>query len=294
MRFSLVVATLGRDREVAAFLESVRNQGRNDLEVVVVDQNDDDRLGPILDDFRASFPTRRERSTVRQSSHARNLGLRLSRGEIVAFPDDDCLYPPGLLDRVDNAFARDEKLVVLTGPALSLEGDLGSGRWRKRGGTIDIRNVWTSVIEFNLFVRRSVADAIGGFDCKLGVGSKYGSAEGNDFVLRALQLGGHGIYDPQLRVIHPDKQLTPVAVERAYRYGTGLGFVMHRHAVPLDILLTFLIRPAGGWLLVLIRLRSLQAAYHWHTLRGRWHGYLCGAAERNKARPHGLVPGQLE
>ena len=33
-------------------------------------------------------------------------------------------------------------------------GGLGSGRWRQEGGPIDAASVWTSVIEFNLFLRR--------------------------------------------------------------------------------------------------------------------------------------------
>ena len=88
-----------------------------------------------------------------KACHARNLGLGLARGDIVGFPDDDCLQPPGLLDRVAAAFAADPGLAVLTGPAASPEGGLGSGRWRAEAGPITLANVWTSVIEFNLFLR---------------------------------------------------------------------------------------------------------------------------------------------
>ena len=39
MRFSLIVATLGRSREIGELLQSLLAQGRDDLEVIIVDQN---------------------------------------------------------------------------------------------------------------------------------------------------------------------------------------------------------------------------------------------------------------
>ena len=50
---------------------------------------------------------------------------------------------------------------MLTGPAASPEGGLGSGRWRDASGAIDLTNVWTSVIEFNLFLPRRLVLALG-------------------------------------------------------------------------------------------------------------------------------------
>ncbi|MBL6077234.1 glycosyltransferase family 2 protein [Belnapia sp. T18] len=273
MSFSLVVATRGRDAELAALFDSLLDQGRSDVEVIVVDQNADERLAPVIAAYEARLPLLWRRSAIANACHARNLGLGLARGEIVGFPDDDCLYPAGLLDRVAAAFAADPSLGVRTGPAASPEGGLGSGRWRTEAGAIDAANVWTSVIEFNLFLRREVALAMGGFDERLGPGTPYGSAEGNDLVLRAIRAGHAARYEPGQLVVHPDKRLTPVAVERAALYGRGLGFVLRRHGVPAGVWLPFLIRPLGGALLGLARGRVLAARYYWATLRGRLAGF---------------------
>ena len=280
MRFSLVVATIGRDADVAALLDSLLAQGRGDVEVIIVDQNDDDRLGPIEAAYAARLPLRRLRSSVRNANHARNLGLRHARGEIVTFPDDDCLYPAGVLDRVDAAFAQDASLEVLTGPAASPEGGLGSGRWRSESGAIDLANVWTSVIEFNLFLRRATALALGGFDEGMGPGSAFGSAEGNDLVCRAMARGLLARYDVALRIIHPDKRLSDVAVERAERYGRGLGFALRRNRAPASAWFAFLVRPLGGVALSLLRGRRHDAAYYFMTWRGRVAGAMAAEARR--------------
>ncbi len=285
MRFSLVVATLGRDADVAALLDSLLVQARTDFEVIIVDQNDDDRLGPIEAAYAARLPLRRLRSSIRNANHARNLGLRHARGEIVTFPDDDCLYPPDVLDRVDAAFIGDAALQVLTGPAASPLGGLGSGRWRTESGPIDLVTVWTSVIEFNIFLRRDAALALGGFDEGMGPGSPFGSAEGNDLVCRAMARGWAARYDAALHIIHPDKRLSDVAVERAERYGRGLGFALRRNAAPLSARMTFLVRPLGGVVVSLLRGRMHNAAYFWMTFRGRLAGMMSPEARRPAAIP---------
>ncbi len=283
MRFSLIVATLGRDADVAALLDSLLAQGRTDFEVIIVDQNDDDRLAPVEAAYAPRIALRRLRSSVRNANHARNLGLRHARGAIVTFPDDDCLYPPGVLDRVDATFAGDAALHVLTGPAASPAGGLGSGRWRTDSGPIDLVTVWTSVIEFNIFLRRETALALGGFDQGMGPGSPFGSAEGNDLVCRAMARGLNARYDADLRIIHPDKRLSDVAVERAERYGRGLGFALRRNGAPLSARMTFLVRPLGGVAASLLRVRMHDAGYYWMTFRGRLAGMLAPEARRPAA-----------
>lgn len=273
IRFSLVMATRGRTTEIAAFCDSLIAQGRDDAELIVVDQNGDARLDPILAPYAARLRLTHLRSDVARANHARNLGLRSAQGTIVSFPDDDCIYPPGVLDHVANAFAADAALRVLTGPAASPAGGLGSGRWRQNAGAITRENVWTSVIEFNLWLTRDVTQALGGFDEAMGPGTRLGSAEGNDLVLRAIAAGHAARYDPALCVIHPDKRMSEVAVARAELYGRGLGYALRRHRVGARVWLPFAIRPIGGAVLSLLKGRPRDAAYYAMTLWGRAQGF---------------------
>jgi glycosyltransferase involved in cell wall biosynthesis len=283
--FSLVMATRGRTAEIAAFLDSVLAQGTPDAEAIIVDQNADARLDAVLAPFAGRLRLLHLRSDVANANHARNLGLAAASGALVGFPDDDCLYPQGVLARVAAAFAADPALALLTGPAESPAGGLGSGRWREAGGVIDAANVWTSVIEFNLWLRRPVALALGGFDDAMGPGTPLGSAEGNDLVLRAIAAGHQARYDPALRVIHPDKRLTDVATARARLYGRGLGFALRRHGVPAATWLPFAVRPIGGAVLSLLKGRPRDAGYYAMTLLGRAEGFLRRDAMAGRVRP---------
>ncbi|WP_368414444.1 glycosyltransferase family 2 protein [Falsiroseomonas sp.] len=283
--FSLVMATRGRTAEISAFLDSVLAQGKPEAEAIIVDQNADARLDAVLAPYAGRLKLLHLRSDVANANHARNLGLAAARGALVGFPDDDCLYPDGVLARVAAAFAADPALALLTGPAESPAGGLGSGRWRAAGGAIDAANVWTSVIEFNLWLRRPVALALGGFDEAMGPGTPLGSAEGNDLVLRAIGAGHQARYDPALRVIHPDKRLTDVATARARLYGRGLGFALRRHGVPPATWLPFAVRPIGGVALSLLKGRPRDAGYYAMTLLGRAEGFLRRDATAGRVRP---------
>lgn len=289
MRVSLIVATRGRSAELAILFDSLLAQDVSPTEVIVVDQNADDRLVPVLESYRGRLALRHLRSRIANANNARNLGLRHAAGALVCFPDDDCWLPAGVLARACGAFDADPALQVLTGPAASPQGGLGSGRWREDAGAITLRNVWTSVIEFNLFLRREAAMGLGGFDEGLGPGTPFGSAEGNDLVARAIKAGFSARYDPDLRIVHPDKRLTQVAVARAGLYGAGLGVALRRHAPDASTWLPFFVRPLGGAVLAALRLHGLELRYYAATLRGRLKGFLATDAVR-AAAPAPLAP----
>jgi glycosyltransferase involved in cell wall biosynthesis len=274
MRFSLVVPTLNRVDDVRALLRSLAGQTFSGFEVFVVDQNDDDRLGPVIGEFTPLMNLTRLHSSVKGLSHARNVGLSLCTGEIIAFPDDDCIYPPDLLATVSKRFAETAGIAFLSGPALSPQGRLGSGRWEPQSGEITMRTIWTSIIAFNFFISAEWLKRAEKFDELLGVNGRFGSCEETDLAIRILKSGGKGFYDFDLRVIHPDKTLTRVSVMRAFSYGTGLGYVLHKHRAEAAITLKFMIRPIGGVIVSLLKGNGLAARYYLQTLRGRVAGYM--------------------
>jgi glycosyltransferase involved in cell wall biosynthesis len=268
-----VVATRGRSVELVTLFGSLLAQrDPAAIEIIVVDQNPDDRLVPIVAAYADRLRIAHLRSDVANANHARNLGLRAATSGLVCFPDDDCWWPEGVQARIEAAFA-DPTLAVLTGPAASPAGGLGSGRWRADAGAITTANVWTSVIEFNLFLRREVALALGGFDETMGPGTRFGSAEGNDLVARAIRAGHRCAYDPGLRIVHPDKRMTDVAADRAALYGAGLGRALRRHA-PVIAAAPFFVRPLGGMALAALRGDTLARRYYAATWAGRVRGFL--------------------
>ena len=98
---SMVVATLGRSSELELLFASLAAFGRRDFEIILVDQNKDERLAPIVAAWGERLNIRHLRTDRPGVCRARNLGAAEARGTWLMFPDDDCWYPADLLERFE-------------------------------------------------------------------------------------------------------------------------------------------------------------------------------------------------
>jgi glycosyltransferase involved in cell wall biosynthesis len=272
--FSLVLATLHRTDELARFVDSLNAQDAR-VELIVIDQNKDDRLVPVLARLSGSIVLKHIRSEPGLSK-ARNVGLRHVTGSIVAFPDDDCWYPEGVLQFVEATFRGREDIDGLTGRSTDGSGAESAGNFSMSAGGVDITNVWSRGISFTIFLRAPAVRMAGLFDETLGVGAgtRFGSGEETDFLISAVKAGARIWYDPRLVVHHPDPVATydEKARRRGYSYGVGMGRVLAKHRYPLRQRLRSIVRPLGGSVIAVLTLRFAKAAYHWNVARGRMEG----------------------
>jgi glycosyltransferase involved in cell wall biosynthesis len=235
IRFSLVVATCGRTTEVTTFLASVLSQRRGDVEVILVDQNADDRLLPVIEELQGRLRIRHLRTVDQNASAARNLGLDAAQGEIVAFPDDDCWYPEGLLDGVDQWFKASPQYSILAVGAVDDGGIPSGNRWIQNSCDISSWNSLRTTFCSSLFLTAIEESRRVRFDPILARG------EETDFILRLLATGVRGRFDRNLCVRHPRRDMMSgtVSRERALSYGAGMGRLVRRHS--LTVLWTFLV-----------------------------------------------------
>lgn len=278
MKLSLVVASVDRTQELQDLLEGFATQPFRNFEVVIVDQNKDDRLVPMVARFSQRFALTHLRTDVRNCSNARNLGLNASTGEIVGFPDDDCMFQQDTMQRIVKHFEDDPTLTLLAGNCVSPTGELINARWTPVSCEIDDKTVWTTIMGFSMWMLTGPTREVGGFDPAIGPGTPWGSGEEPDLALKLLRKGYRGYYDVTLGIFHPDKRLTPHAISRAHLYGAGMGRVLRKHSIAPAIALPYFIRPLGGMLLSLLRARISHAGYYWNTFRGRLFGYMAAPA----------------
>jgi glycosyltransferase involved in cell wall biosynthesis len=276
--FDLVVATVDRQRELSRLLDSLEAQEYPRMRVILVDQNDDDRAARAVEGRQGLEIVRLE--SERGLSRARNVALEVVTADLVAFPDDDCIYPGGLLRRVAERLA-DGALDGLTGRAEDAEG-ASSASWKTDPALLSDRNLWNRAISFTIFLRHEIVRRVGPFDERLGVGAPWpwSSGEETDYLVRAVRLGARIEYDPSLVVQHPvridDTQI-------GLRDGASLGFILRKHRYPPAVLARMLVRPIGGVAVSLARCDRPRAAYNVATLRGRVRGYRGARASKISA-----------
>src|ERR1700754_3487501 len=85
--FSLIVCTVDRSDQLERLFASLKVQRYTDFEVILVDQNLDDRLAGLVEGYSPSFTIRHIRSE-RGISRARNNGMAIATGSYICFPDD--------------------------------------------------------------------------------------------------------------------------------------------------------------------------------------------------------------
>jgi GT2 family glycosyltransferase len=273
--FDLVVATVGRGEELGRLLDSLEAQEYPSLRALVIDQNDDESASRYLTGRKLELVRLR---SPRGLSRARNVALEHVSADLVAFPDDDCVYPPGVLRRLAERFADDESLDGVTGRSVDETGR-SAASWSTSSAVLTDDNLWNRAISYTIFLRRAVLERVGPFDEHLGLGSEepWGSGEEIDYLVRAIRRGLRIEYDPSLVVLHDVREND---ARIGFRDGASVGYLLRKHTYSARTIGRMHVRPAGGVLVSLAHLDGGGARYQLATLRGRITGYL--GASRSK------------
>lgn len=242
MRFSLVVPTLGRVREVARLFQSLVAQRDGGFEVILVDQNLDDRLVELVASYRPHFPVLHLRETQRGQSRARNVGRPHVQGQIVAFPDDDCCYSDGLLADIAHLFQQNPTWDGVIVRVYDLDEDKNA--FERCGDDhsqeVDYAKAYHVGVSCAMFFRAHVTEQIA-FDEALGPGSgtPWGAGDDTEYLFQCLGAGYKLYYDATLHVRHPNplkKNSFPQQIRREYFYGLGNGYFLGRYNLPYSLL----------------------------------------------------------
>lgn len=176
---SIIIATRDRAEVLDQCLEHVQAQDGAPLEVIVVDNS--------VDQLRTLAVIRRHSDIIylradprkRNPALTRNLGIQASRGEILAFIDDDTLVAPGWLSALVNAFM-DPQVGGASGRVVEADAPEVCtpeiGRFTPRGEiTMNFNNIidQSVPIEFlygcNMALRRSMLLIVGQYDPWFGI-----------------------------------------------------------------------------------------------------------------------------
>lgn len=291
LKASLIVATLGeRPDELCALLHSLKPQAEFISEIIIVDQNPDPgQLLQVLEQFQEDLPIRHTRSE-RGLSRARNHGLSMVTGGIVAFPDDDCLYSEGLLKWVINWFETNVEYDVLAVGVKDATGVSSGNRWLQNACDVRPLNAFRTTFSSSLFMCTDLARSAR-FDVQLGVGAgtEYGSGEETDYVLRLLRKRARGRFDRSRHIVHPRRDMLSgtSSLSRAQAYGFGMGHVLRMHSLR-GLWMSFMAYNLARATFCLLRGEQEATALCVAQTKGLWSGFRAPEHERTAeaAPPH--------
>lgn len=273
MFISLIMPTLNRYDDIDLLMISLKEQTYKNFEIIVIDQNDNDKVKEIVDKYVNDIDITYIRSHKKGLSYNRNLGLSRAKGEIIAFPDDDCEYNFDTLEKVIKFFNENPEFRIYSCKTLEKGKDYGFGKMLDTDIDITSLNVFDTIKSITFFVKFGKDNYIT-FDERLGVGAEFGSGEETDYVLQLLSMGYRGRYFSKDVVYHPAKKDSKIEgkFNRDYNYGRGFGALCKKQVVSRKdykftlVLVKKIIRNIVGILI------GSDKEYHKATIKGRIEG----------------------
>jgi len=280
---TLVICTRNRGPAPLRTIASVQAMQPADAEIIVVDQSDDQATANALAPLIHNGTIRYIRSRDVGLARARNLALRHSRSDIVAFTDDDCEVAPNFAKEIMTVFAAEPRVGLLFGAVRPAPYDARLG-------------IIPSFQPPTAFTARTLLDrnALGGmgacmalhrerllgptlFDPCLGAGAPLRSAEETDLALCVLARGIWVHVTPDAQVIHHGFRSTEAceALIVDYMFGTGAVFAKHLH-LGLPLLPQLLLQMAQTFLSGSPAVHYSHASQRRLRLLAFAHGFLAG------------------
>lgn len=272
IKLSLIQTSQNRRMELERFVNSLNRQEGIDfsaIHLIFVDQGDNK---DVFDKLNSQIEFKYIKSERCSLSHARNIGLQYVKGIYVGYPDDDCWYEPDTLKKA-LAVLEEGKYQGVTGKGTNENGVLTSSFPERSAELTTTKRC--AAISYTLFCKYQ--DGVQ-FDENMGVGSPYniGSGEETDYLLTLMEDYGYKVYyDSQLSIHHPtttDVLDEKKALQKAYSYARGAGYLMQKHKFPVSYKLRYFGRPFIGIFVNAITLKKYQCLKSWYNLKGRVEG----------------------
>jgi glycosyltransferase involved in cell wall biosynthesis len=236
LRLSVILPTFNRVAALRHAMSSLLGQDApaDAYEVIVVDNNCNDGTAELLE-LIADRRVRCLREPRQGLSYARNAGIAVARGDLIAFTDDDVEVARDWIRRIISTLDARPDVDGVGGrvlpewhsrhPAWLTSAHWGPLALQDHGDRVRLfdRHLPLGLIGANLALRAAVFARVGQFSPDVQrVGDSIGSTEDHDLMHRLYASGGSMLYDPGILVL---ARVQPDRCARAYhrRWHQGHG-----------------------------------------------------------------------
>lgn len=186
-------------------------------EIIIVDNcSTDGTYDYLLDKLSQVYQpcVRLIKCSIPGSYAARNAGLRIAKGDFVAFTDSDCLVSENWLTNLIEAWYVQSGEVIIAG---KIEFFSEKGKLTEQS-SLDFENIFSmkqdenakkgKCITANLFCSKGLLDKFTGFDERLKSGGDV------EFSQRVVRAGGTVVYCENAEVLHPSRNRHELLIKR--------------------------------------------------------------------------------
>jgi GT2 family glycosyltransferase len=231
---SLIISSRNRPALLTDTIESVLKCHCTPAEIVIIDQSDEPHANLCGRISSESCVIQYCWTRSVGASRGRNTGIRRARHDLLAFMDDDMLAAENWFCSIMESLVEAGSRTVVTGQVALAESEASTAfapsvKVHKSRELYEGRIRGDVLYSGNMAMYRSVIDAIGVFDERLGPGTMFPAAEDNDFGFRLLEAGYRIVYEPSALVYHRAWRTRGHRLPMRWNYGLGRGAYYAKH-----------------------------------------------------------------
>jgi len=176
---SVIIPTYNRANLLSRAIKSVLNQIFKDFEIIVIDDCSIDNTEEVIKKFQEQDKRIRyiRHEKNKEAAMTRNTGIKVAKGEYIAFLDSDDEWLPEKLEKQFALFRKNEKLGFVSCNALIIDEKSKEGR---KYIMPRYKNILEKLLESNFIdstssvvIRKDVLNEVGYFDEKIKIGEDW-------------------------------------------------------------------------------------------------------------------------
>ena len=208
MKISHIICTRNRAEQLRTTFKTfnIPQMKSHQIELVLVDSDSTDDTMTVMEEFASAYSKTRIVKAGKGLGRARNAGIDASRGDLVAFTDDDCYLDQNYYQALRLQFSEPHQFQYGMGQILLYD----------QGDDRRIANAWINSMATippgtalptgtfqgaNIFFLREVFEKAGKFRDDLGSGTPF-PCEDIEFGTRCSLAGFTGVFTPLVKVYH--------------------------------------------------------------------------------------------
>jgi glycosyltransferase involved in cell wall biosynthesis len=247
MVVSVVIPTLNEARHIKTCLDSLLNQSypKDKYEVLVVDSNSKDGT---IDLVNAYCGKHRNVNLIfedkKGASAARNKGIKMAKGKIIAFIDADTIISEGWIDQIIASFDDFPQLGVVGGPDFTPNDDpyvaqmIGlTENSEAMVSEVKDKEAAMKIKSCNCGCLKEVLDIVGYFDDDVPPMFYF---DETPLWLKMIANGYKAYFNPKMHVFHRRQSSVKAFLKIAYRYGASkamLGYIDKKDVLVSSVLI---------------------------------------------------------
>lgn len=232
---SLLICSRNRPQLLLETVQSVLRGDELPAEIVILDQSEQPNQALAERKAAPGCIIRYIPSSTVGLSRGRNLSLAAAQHDLFVIIDDDMLVDPDWFGRMVRAQIAAGPQAAVTGrvqPMMDTPGGFVPSITYQEQPAVYSGRIGRNVLAAgHMAMYRSLREAVGPFDERLGAGSRFPSSEDNDFGYRLLEAGFQIVFSPEVMIYHRSwrKKTEYNALRWAYGRGEGGFYGKHLH-----------------------------------------------------------------